>query len=119
VDQFIAAYKDAIANNYANFSGRLGVGGYWRFVAVNLVPILLLLILSRVSGFFLILYILYVLAVLIPGLAAGIRRLHDTGKSGWYILISLIPFVGAIILIVWTVQAGNPGSNQYGPPPAS
>jgi uncharacterized membrane protein YhaH (DUF805 family) len=64
-------------------------------------------------------YFLYALAVLVPGIAAGVRRLHDTGKAGVYILVGLIPCVGLILLIVWTVQAGTPGDNQYGPPPVS
>lgn len=118
MDQFIAAYKDAL-QNYAKFDGRLGVGGYWRFFAVNLAALVVLLILSRVAGFFFILYVIYALALLIPGLAAGVRRLHDTGKSGWFILISLIPIVGFIILIVFLVQRGDPNPNAYGPPPAT
>ena len=56
------------------------------------------------------------LALLIPYLAAGVRRLHDTGKSGWWWLISLVPF-GSIVLIVFLAIEGNPGWNQYGPPP--
>lgn len=60
---------------------------------------------------------LYSLAVLIPGLAVAIRRLHDTGKSGWWLLLSFIPLVGAIVLIVFLVQDSQHGTNQYGPNP--
>lgn len=60
---------------------------------------------------------LYYLAVLVPGIAVGVRRLHDIGKSGWSILIGLIPIVGPIILIVWFVQKGNPEANEYGEVP--
>ena len=63
------------------------------------------------------LYILYNLAVLIPSLAVGVRRLHDTGKSGWYILIGLIPCVGGLILLVFFVTQGDMGDNEYGPDP--
>ncbi len=115
MDQFIAAYKTAL-QKYAEFSGRTSLGGYWRFFAVNFVISIVLYILASAASIFLIVYFLYLLALLIPGLAAGIRRLHDTGKSGWFILIALIPIVGAIILIVFLAQAGNPGPNDYGPP---
>ena len=62
-------------------------------------------------------YILYALAVFIPGLAVSVRRLHDTGKSGWFILLGLIPCVGGIILLVFVVTAGDVGDNEYGPDP--
>jgi uncharacterized membrane protein YhaH (DUF805 family) len=60
---------------------------------------------------------LYALALLIPGIAVAVRRLHDTGRSGWWILIGLVPFVGGIILIVFLVQDGTPGDNQFGSNP--
>ena len=61
--------------------------------------------------------LLYLLAVFIPGLAVSIRRLHDVGKSGWFLLISLIPLVGGIWLIVLLASKSNPGENQYGAEP--
>ncbi len=90
MDQFINAYKTALTR-YVDFSGRTSVGGFWRFVAVNFVVALLLAILSGIVDFFIILYFLYALAVFLPSLAVAIRRLHDTGKSGWMILLGLIP----------------------------
>ena len=60
---------------------------------------------------------LYTLAVLLPGLAVAARRLHDTGRSGWLLLLALIPLIGAIILIVFYVQDSKPGPNKYGPNP--
>jgi len=66
----------------------------------------------------LIVSIIFGLAVFLPSLAASVRRLHDTGKSGAAILIALVPFVGSIILIVWLATAGIPGPNQYGELPA-
>jgi uncharacterized membrane protein YhaH (DUF805 family) len=119
MDQFVAAWKDAVLKNYANFNGRLGVGGYWRFVGAYYAIAIVLAILAQVSSIFLILLWLWALALIVPGLAAGVRRLHDTGKPGIYVLVSFIPCVGLILLIVWTVQAGTPGDNQYGPPPVS
>jgi uncharacterized membrane protein YhaH (DUF805 family) len=60
---------------------------------------------------------LYGLAILIPSLAVGVRRLHDTGRCGWWTLIGLIPVIGAVILLIFMVQDGQPTDNQYGPNP--
>ena len=65
----------------------------------------------------LIIYTLYGLVCLIPALAVGVRRLHDINKSGWNILIGLIPLVGSIILIVWAFTDGDRFTNQYGDDP--
>jgi uncharacterized membrane protein YhaH (DUF805 family) len=54
--------------------------------------------------------------VLIPSLAVAVRRLHDTGRSGWWLLIGLIPVIGAIVLLVFLVMDSQPGDNEYGPP---
>ncbi len=115
----ITAWKNAVTNNYANFSGRLSVGGYWWFFLANILVAIPLFILSQVSSIFLIFYFLFALAMMVPGIAAAIRRLHDTGKSGWLLLVSFVPFVGAIILIVFLASSGESGQNAYGPPPAS
>ena len=64
-------------------------------------------------------YGIYLLAMLVPGLAAAVRRLHDTGKSGYMLLVSLIPIAGAIWLIVLLVREGDTGPNEYGPDPKS
>ena len=60
---------------------------------------------------------IYTLAVLIPGLAVSVRRLHDTERSGWWLLIALVPFIGAIVLLVFTVQDSKAGSNKFGENP--
>ncbi|MBE0477173.1 MAG: DUF805 domain-containing protein [Coriobacteriia bacterium] len=60
---------------------------------------------------------LYSLAIFIPALAVAVRRLHDTGRSGWWVLISLVPLVGIIVLLVFLVQQGQPGANAYGADP--
>ena len=101
VNQMIDAWKDVVTKNYANFSGRLGLAGFWWFVLVNfIIELVLLILVIAVHPIFLVLYIGYALAILVPSIGAGIRRLHDTGKSGWFLLIGLIPFVGGIILLV-------------------
>ena len=117
MDQFIGAYKDAVMQNYVNFKGRLGLGGFWRFVLVNFVIAMVLALLAVViHPIFFILYVGYVLAMLLPGLGASVRRLHDTGKSGWFVFISLVPLVGGIILIVLLAQKGQEASNAYSAP---
>jgi uncharacterized membrane protein YhaH (DUF805 family) len=114
MDKLTTAYKSALLENYANFSGRLSVPGFWWFALANFLVYLVLLVLSGISGIFFILYRIYSLAVLVPSLAAAVRRLHDTNKSGWMILLGLIPLVGVIILLVFYVQAGTPGPNDHG-----
>jgi uncharacterized membrane protein YhaH (DUF805 family) len=115
MDQFVAAYQNAL-KRYADFSGRTSVGGFWRFVAVNFAISVVLYILSTMSSIFGILYLVYWLALLIPGVAITVRRLQDTGKSWPYILIGLIPFVGWIILLVFCIQP-SVGPNEYGDGP--
>jgi uncharacterized membrane protein YhaH (DUF805 family) len=117
MDQFVAAYKDALSK-YAQFSGRLSVGGYWRFFLVNFVIGIVLNILGRAVSALMIVALVYGIALIIPGLAAAVRRLHDTNKSGWFVLIGIIPIIGWILIIVWLVKAGDPSSNQYGAPSA-
>jgi uncharacterized membrane protein YhaH (DUF805 family) len=115
MDQFIAAYQNVL-RRYTDFAGRTSVGGFWRFVAVNFVIVFALNILVAVADIFYVVLVLYSLALIIPGLAVAFRRLHDTGKSGWFLLIGLIPIVGWIILIVFYVQPSD-GPNDYGAGP--
>ena len=103
-------YLDVL-KKYAVFSGRARRTEYWMFFLFNV-------IISLVLGFLAaILSNLYALAVLIPGLAVSVRRLHDTNRSGWWLLISLVPIVGIIVLIVFLVSDGQANDNQYGPNP--
>ena len=112
-----------VLKNYAGFSGRARRKEYWMFVLFNIIFAIIAAILDNVLGLAMegvgygVLYMLYALATLIPGLAVCVRRLHDVGKSGWFILISLIPFIGAIWLLVVLCGDSNPGDNQYGPNP--
>lgn len=115
----ITAYKRAVFENYANFSGRLSVPGYWWYFLANFLIVVALQILAQASSAFFFLALVYGLAVFIPGLAAAVRRLHDTGTTGWLMLISLIPFIGFVVLIVFLARAGDDGSNRYGPRPVT
>jgi uncharacterized membrane protein YhaH (DUF805 family) len=109
--------------NLTNFSGRASRSEFWWYVLfIWIVSIILHLILnaiglngnSAVGTGFVIVYVLQILAVI----AVGCRRLHDTGKTGWLQLLWVIPCVGPIILIIFWVQAGQPGDNAHGASPS-
>jgi uncharacterized membrane protein YhaH (DUF805 family) len=112
-----------VLKQYAEFNGRARRTEFWMFALFNLLFGIGAMILDNVLGFtfgmlgYGAFYVLYSLAVLIPGLAVSVRRLHDIGKSGWMILVALIPIVGAIWLIVLYATDSNLGENAYGPNP--
>jgi len=105
-------------NKYADFSGRARRSEYWYFFLFYLLIYVGLIILSKMLGTVgLILTLLFLLAMIVPSLAVGVRRLHDTDRSGWWLLISLVPLIGAIIMIVFAVQDSQPGENRFGSNP--
>jgi uncharacterized membrane protein YhaH (DUF805 family) len=105
-----------VLTKYADFSGRARRSEYWWFFLANFIVSIVAAILDQAVGFPL-LQIVLGLALLIPGIAVGVRRLHDTGRSGWWLLIAFVPFVGVIILVVLLCLDGQPGPNNYGPSP--
>lgn len=109
-------YLEAL-KKYAVFEGRARRREYWFFVLFNLIISFVLGFIEGLVGGPGVLGAIYALAVLIPGIAVAVRRLHDTGRSGWWLLIALVPIVGFIVLLVFMVQDGTPGPNQYGPNP--
>jgi uncharacterized membrane protein YhaH (DUF805 family) len=111
-------YTDVL-RKYAVFGGRARRREYWMFTLVNLIisGILYGLYFSTRSTILAIIVSLYSLAVLLPSLGVLIRRLHDTGRTGWWFFIPLIPLVGAVWLFVLTVLNGTRGPNRYGPDP--
>ena len=115
-------YLEAL-KKYAVFSGRSRRMEYWYFVLFNLVVYIVFSLIDALLGTFNIvqgvglLSGIYSLAVLIPTLAVMVRRLHDIDRTGWWILINLIPLVGTIVLLVFALTPGTPGSNRYGPDP--
>ncbi|MFA6322030.1 MAG: DUF805 domain-containing protein [Candidatus Buchananbacteria bacterium] len=111
-------YYTSVLKKYATFTGRAQRAEYWYFVLFNIIISLAAGIISTVIGDdYNTIGFLYSLAVLIPSLAVAVRRLHDVGKSGWMLLICLIPIVGAIWLLVLMIIDSNPGENKYGPNP--
>ncbi len=130
-------FQDAVKSGfskYAEFNGRAPRSEYWFWTLFATIVTVVAMILDGVLGtnftmddgyggetssgygYF---YLAAVLGLLLPGLAVTVRRLHDTGRSGWFFLLALIPLVGGIILLVWFCTAGAAEDNQYGPNPLS
>lgn len=142
VSAFISMFK-----NFANFRGRSRRSEYWMaYLANNLLMFIVSIVFAAVCmdefesiartidykiafdlpisfsdfgaiGVFFVLVLVYGLILIIPSLSLLVRRLHDTGKSGWFILLSLVPMVGSIVIFVFTVLDSTPGPNKYGPNP--
>ncbi len=106
-------YLDVL-KKYAVFGGRARRKEYWLFVLVSAFIVFALWFLEALVGGPGVLGTFYGLAVLIPGLAVAVIRLHDTDRSGWWLLIVLVPLIGAIVLLVFMLLDGNPHENQYG-----
>jgi uncharacterized membrane protein YhaH (DUF805 family) len=115
--QLVESWKLVVLERYAKFDGRAGRAEFWWFVLANFIVVVALGILAGIADIFTILYFLYAIALFIPSLAVAVRRLHDTDKSGWFILLGLIPIVGFIILIVFYATEGTNGPNSYGAAP--
>ena len=110
MEYFLSALK-----KYADFSGRARRKEYWMFILFYFIIYISLVIVDSLIGT-MFLALIFALAMLVPSISIAARRLHDTGRSGWWQLISLIPLIGAIVLIVFLVQDSHE-ENQYGPNP--
>lgn len=97
-------------------TGRARRAEYWQFVLFDAIAAVVCFVIDLAIGSP-ILYALYAIATLLPSLAVGVRRLHDTDRSGWWLLISVIPLVGAIVLLVFMCLEGTRGENKYGADP--
>jgi uncharacterized membrane protein YhaH (DUF805 family) len=106
-----------VLKKYAVFSGRARRMEYWMFVLFNFIIAIVIGIVEGILGSPAILSMIYSLAVLIPSIAVSMRRLHDIGRTGWWLLIAFVPLIGAVVLLVFMVLDSQPGSNAYGPNP--
>ena len=111
IDWFVKCLK-----NYANFEGRARRKEFWFFSLCQFVILVAAQLMDAMLGTGILFYAIFVLALFLPGLAAGIRRLHDVDKSGWWMLISLVPLVGFIVLIVFWATPTKPQRNEWGDP---
>ena len=115
-----------VLRQYAVFNGRAHRREYWLFFRFNVLVLIALILIvnillileiesaSRVSAG---LFILYWLATITPYLAVTVRRLHDTGRSGWWLLIAVVPLIGGVVLLILLLFASESGQNKYGPDP--
>jgi|SRR6478609_1487940 uncharacterized membrane protein YhaH (DUF805 family) len=111
-------YTDVI-KKYAVFNGRASRPEFWWFVLINLIiAVVINVVFSAIGGRSSgqVVSDLYSLAVLLPSLGVGIRRLHDTNRTGWWYLL-VLTIIGGLVLIVFFALAGDPGPNKYGPNP--
>lgn len=124
MDAFNQYFLDVIKNHYVDFDGRASRKQYWMFVLFNILISIALNIVTGILGsiadFFALIGslagVLISLALLLPGIGIAARRLHDTGKSGWLLLLAFIPLVN-LVLLYFMILEGDSGSNEYGPDP--
>jgi uncharacterized membrane protein YhaH (DUF805 family) len=121
-------YYTDVLKKYVVFTGRARRKEYWLFALWNFIIVLVFDALMFVFGMMgnsgtiltqlvSVVGCLYVLAIILPSLGVFVRRLHDTGRTGWWILIGLIPVIGGIVLLIFSVMDSQPGDNKYGPNP--
>lgn len=106
-----------VLKNYIGFQGRARRKEYWVFFLFNFLITMLLSIIEVMLGLGGILSGIYGLFVLLPSIAVNVRRLHDIGRTGWWMLLSFIPVIGLIVLLIFAVLDSQPGENKYGPNP--
>lgn len=101
-------FIDPITKQYADFEGRTGRQAFWMYVLIYWVVLIVASVVNETAA------LLLSLALFIPNLAITARRLHDVGKSGWWMLITFVPIIGIIVLIVFNATKGDEGSNRFG-----
>ena len=118
----------SVFSKYADFSGRATRSEYWYFYLFNFLVVMVYYIAlfamlgsgsrdSSAVGYLSVMIIIYALVMTIPSLAVSVRRLHDTGHSGWWIFLNLIPVIGSIVLFIWFITDSDPDTNEYGDNP--
>ena len=124
---FSDAVQNVLMNNYANLNGRASRSEYWWFVLFNFIVNIVTFVIDLTLGSMITYDMGYVgliafLALLLPTVSVSVRRLHDIGKSGWWILLAIIPivnFIGIFVIIVFTIMEGEEQPNQYGNVPTN
>jgi uncharacterized membrane protein YhaH (DUF805 family) len=114
------SFADAVKSvfgQYTNFSGRARRSEYWYFLLFVVLIEVVAFIATAAVAIIGILIFIAMLGLIVPALAVAVRRMHDTGRSGWFLLCSLIPFVGGLVVLYFAIQPSQPAPNQYGPIP--
>ncbi|MCZ2497319.1 DUF805 domain-containing protein [Xylophilus sp. Kf1] len=109
---FGQAITVCLRHKYAEFTGRASRSEFWWFVLFNL------LVSIAAAEIHPTLSLVVTLALLLPSCAVSVRRLHDIGRSGWWLLLQFVPLIGFLVLLFWHVQPSEPQDNAWGPPPA-
>ena len=109
-----------IIKKYAKFEGRANRTQYWYFVLTQFLAFFILELLCVIPFVNIIAFLALLvlgLGLIVPGIAVAVRRLHDTNRSGWWLLLIFVPNVGPIVLLVWMCSEGTKGANKYGDEP--
>lgn len=115
---FKTAVTTCLKLKYMDFTGRAARSEYWYYTLFAVIVGIVASIIDAALGFQVgIVGLILNVALLLPGLGVGVRRLHDGNRSGWWLLVALVPVVGAFLLIYWFVQRGTVGANNFGPDP--
>jgi uncharacterized membrane protein YhaH (DUF805 family) len=114
------SFTEAISSGfrkYVVFNGRSSRSEYWWWVLFTIIAGIVFGLVDNIIGTYPLLFLLSTLAVILPDLAVTVRRLHDRDKSGWWVLIGLIPLIGSFIILIWFVGRGTEGPNRFGEDP--
>ena len=119
MNEYIDNFKDIVTNKYAQFNGRAGKAEFWQYILVYILIAVAFSLLSNIFGgvkflrmLFMVISYIVSLALLIPTIAVGVRRMHDIGKDGIWVLVNLIPLIGTIWFIILAIKDSD-GPNQY------
>lgn len=106
-----------VVKNFVVFQGRASRSEYWMFQLFNALIMFGIIIVEAMIYEQPIIGVIYILAMILPNLSVSVRRMHDTGRSGWWLLVSFVPVVGGLIFLIFTLLASEAGSNRFGPNP--
>ena len=113
---FVTAVKTCILQKYMDFNGRAIRSEYWWFALFYLVPNVICSVLDElVFGGLPVLQVILLISLLLPIISVTIRRLHDTDRSGWWLLLVLVPVIGTVVLLIFMCLRGTSGPNRFGP----
>jgi uncharacterized membrane protein YhaH (DUF805 family) len=110
---FGQALTVCLQKKYVDFSGRAMRSEFWWFVLFNVLANLVGSMIHETAA------IIITLLLLLPGIGVSVRRLHDVGRSGWWLLLSLLPVIGFLVLLYWQLQPSEPRTNAWGEPPVA
>ena len=116
IEELKAIFLHVVKDNYFNFEGRASRYEFWWFWLIAIIISCICSCIDSIIGFAICSGIVS-LALLLPNLGIAVRRLHDINRSGWWLLLSLIPLIGTIILLIWAIQKGDESANDFGEVP--